>query len=569
MTFDALTVAAVAHELRQTILHGRVQHVVQSDERTIGLEIYAAHQRRWVLANADPQNARIHLTAQKPGAGERTSPLFLLLRKYVRGSRVVAVEQPPFERILILTLHRPAPDENHENESTVRLIIEAIGRYSNVILVDAGGNVLDALKRVTAELNRYRVTLPQRPYVPPPPPAKRRPDQPEEAELARLLTGADMQPAWQTLVAAYAGVSPLLAREVVFRATGRADTPARAADPGAIGGALASLWSLPATGDWEPTWGIERGEIVAFAPYRLTHLGEWRPAPGISAAVDAACERSSRLGAIDQARRTLVVAIDEQLALLQRKQESLERALAGHVQNGAMDRWRRYGDLILAQASSIRRGQTELAAEGERIPLDPSRGPADNAQSYFARYRKARAALTEVPALVEEAHLRIRYLTELRGLASLAESREAIRMLREELSGREVKPSRKRPRTPQTTGPTTYLVADGFEVMVGRSARENERVTFDLSAAGDLWLHARGVPGAHVILRSGGRSPSERAIREAGEIAAYYSAARADGRVAVDWTERRNVRRLGKGVPGLVSYRGERTVHVTPGRVTK
>lgn len=579
MTFDALTLAAVAAELRHNVIGGRVQRVLQPDELTIALEVYAQHQRRWLLLTADPQQPRMHFTNQRPGAGEAHSPLLLLLRKYVRGRRLLTVEQPPFERSLTLRFGFPdhaepddldedhgqpitAPADTLSSAREVAMIIEVIGRYSNVILVDADGTVMDAIKRIPQDMNRYRVVLPHRPYAPPPPQTKLRPDIATVADVADAFERASTnQTAWQALVGAFAGVSPLLAREAVYRAHGAVGIPAHEADPAIVAVELIRLWRLPQEGNWEPGVAAnDDGVIVAFAPYRLTHLPRWRPAESMSHAADT-FYGSSGLGKVQQARRLVLEEVEKQIGLQQRKLESLERAFA---QGEAMDRWRRYGEAILANLASLRRGQAELVVGGETIALDPSRSGSENAQRYFQRYRKAKAALVEVPRLIEETALRKRFLEELRGLVLVADNVEAIRELRRDLAQREGKPTRKRPSRGRATGPLRFRTPTGEEVLVGRSGRENDQATFDLAGPADIWLHARGVPGAHVILRSDGRTPGLDALRYAAELAAYFSASRTEKSVAVDWTERRNVRRLGKGVPGLVSYRGERVLSVEP-----
>ncbi|HID87606.1 MAG TPA: hypothetical protein EYP55_09570, partial [Anaerolineae bacterium] len=223
MYFDALTMAAVAHELRETILGGRVQKVLQPDDLSIGLEVYAGRQRHYLLASAHPQHCRVHLTQTRPRRGvEAPSPLLLLLRKYARGGRISAVVQPPWERILQLELDHPL------GMST--LIVEVMGRHSNIILVDATGEVMDAIKRVTPEMTRVRVVLPHRPYAPPPPLAKLALSDLTEHRLRRTLAAAQDAPLWRALLGGLRGMSPLLAREIACRALGDAEAPVSAVD---------------------------------------------------------------------------------------------------------------------------------------------------------------------------------------------------------------------------------------------------------------------------------------------------------------------------------------------------
>ena len=161
--FDAVTLSAVVDELNAKILHGRIQEIVQLDALTFGFEIYAQHQRHYLFVTAHPDDARIHLISQKlRGAGETPSPLLLLLRKRAENAFIDSITQLPNERVLKIQL-------DHSVEGVSTLVIETIGKYSNIILLDADGVVIDAVKRVTPAMNRVRVTLPRHKYAPPPP----------------------------------------------------------------------------------------------------------------------------------------------------------------------------------------------------------------------------------------------------------------------------------------------------------------------------------------------------------------------------------------------------------------
>jgi len=599
---DAIAVAAIADELKRLVLGGRVQKVVQADELTFGIELYAHHERRWLLLSADPQHARVHLAGEKVGrAGELVSPLLLLLRKHLRHTRLLGVEQPGLERVLALTFGpgRPPgePDNADEQEPAsppaqdghpgVTLIIEAIGRYSNLVLVDARGVILDSAKRVTPEINRYRVVLPRHPYVPPPPQDKQPADRIAAADLAARLQAAPAKTAaWQVLVAGYSGVSPQLAREAVHRATGRAGALAgEVASAETLAGSLRELLAPRATGDWRPSVVREGGRVVAFAPYLLTQHRDARPAEMFSAAIDAYYAQVECFRPVDQARDAAMKALAGRREAANRKLESLRRALEGGQK---AEQLRRSGEAILAHLADIRRGQTTLAADGLEIQLDPSLTPVENSQACFKRYRKAKAALAGVPALLEETRLYVEYLDQAAAHLALAETVEQVRAVQRDLtpqtpapraeSGQEVRsaPCRGKPQgkhgrkgaspaaKPSAVGIARHLSGDGIEILVGRTGRQNDAVTFEDARPDDVWLHARGVPGAHVVVRCGPGEVPERTLREAAQLAAHYSASRGATTVPVDWTRRRLVRRIREGLPGLVSYVGERTLHVRP-----
>ena len=575
MTFDGLTLAAMAAELCEQLLGARVQKVVQPDLLTIALELYASHTRSWLLLSAEPQRPRVYLTAEKPGRGVETpTPLLLLLRKHIDGLRLGEIIQPSGERILSFGFSgRPFSDGDSTEPpgNTFRLIIEAISQYSNLILVDATDTVLDAARRISAEQNRTRVTLPHRPYVPPPAQSKRSLGLVDLAACQTALleagTGANL---WQALVAGFAGLGPLAAREVVFRSTGdaksRVPTDLRALDDVAarLVAVLAEITQPVFEGTFTASVARTDEAITAFAPYALTHLGRWEAMPSLSAAADAFYRQGPRLGSVEIARRALREAIAKTRSPVERKRESLLRALEGTAR---ADSFRERGDLLLTYGTTIQPGLTHCQLDGVEIELDPRLSAIDNAQGYFRRYQKAKAALREVPVLLEETELRLRYLDEVAGLAELADSVEGIRTIRAELRPERPRtgPTKKRrPARRPESGVLRLKASDGSEILVGRSAQQNHLVTFELARPDDVWLHARGCPGAHVVLRSESGSPSAHVLEEAARIAAGYSANRTAGKVTVDWTRRKLVRRLGKGAPGLVSYSGEQSLVVRP-----
>ncbi len=572
MYFDTLTMAAVADELRRVILGGRVQKVLLPGDLSVGLEIYAQGRRRYLLAAAHPQAARLCLAGGKLRRGvESPTPLLLLLRKHVRGAVLTAIEQPPLERILRMRF-------DHPQQGPTTLIAEIMGRRSNVVLADASGTVLECVKRIGPDVSRYRVILPQHPYVPPPPGRKPVPTELTELRLRQLVEAMDPDaPLWRGLVRELWGLSPLLAREIAFRGTGQAETLAgevRHIAP--ILAAVGALFSPLETGGWQPSVVREPDgssspgparEVAAFAPYPLTHLPGHEPVDSISAAVESYFAGLVAMEAYAAPKRRWRQVIHRERKRRERKRAALERALAAAEQ---AEEWRRKGEWILAYATQIEPRQEELRVETEpgqpplSIALDPALSAADNAQRYFKRYRKAREATRGVPALLAAVDLELRYLDQLETDLDLAASEQGIREVQAALiEAGYIRGARERARAGRSQ-PLKLTSPDGLTVLVGRNSRQNDEVTFRRALPGDLWLHARGVPGAHVVVRTGGRPVPETTLQWAAALAAHYSRARDEGMVDVDYTERRHVRRLKGAGPGLVTYSHERTLRVRP-----
>jgi predicted ribosome quality control (RQC) complex YloA/Tae2 family protein len=561
MHVDYLTLACLRDRL-DALLGARVQRAILVDELSLGLELYAG-ERIQLLISAHPQHARMLITPHKLRRGVETpTPLLQLLRKWVRDARLTDVTQPDWERIL--TLHfegRAGP---------CRLIAELIGRYSNVILVGPDGHVLDAVKRIGPDINRYRVTLPAHPYQPPPtPPGRLPPDAISPGEMTAILASAPPdQPLHRRLPRRLLGVSPMAAREIAARATGDPEASAGEGRPNEIVAAIAELFS-PVCNDaaWSPHVALDaEGSVIAFAPYEPRQYPHIEPAPDVSTAMQHFFERRLSIDPYAAARRKTQRWIDEARARLERKQTQIESQV---IDQAEIERLREAGELLLTYQHQVERGAREVAlpdyaGQMRAIPLSPALTPVENAQDYFARYHKASRAAEDLGRRLAAVRPDLAYLDQLAADLAMAESRPEIDSVRDELVQAGWAPKPRRPSSKgQTAGPRRFEI-DGFTIYVGRNARQNEAVTFDRAAPTDLWLHARGLPGAHVIITHDERQREapEAVVRRAAQLAAYYSSARGERQVAVDVTERRFVRRVRGGRPGLVNYQNERTVWV-------
>ena len=570
--FDALTAVAVAAELHIALVEGRVQDVIQPDASSLGVEMYARRKRRYLYLCAHPQAARVHLLDQRPRRGVETpSPLLLSLRKRVEGARLSAVACLPYERVLHI-------DFDHPTQGRCRLIAEIMGRLSNLILIDDANNVIECLKRVGPAVNRVRVILPGQPYRPPPPQDKLSPNQVTAGAIAALLAQGPPRPLWRILVDGVGGLSPQAARELVQRAAGDATMMGPLADatslptslPMSLAAALAReldrLWAEARAGATQAWLAQGEGALIAYAPYQITHAGQAIPVGSISQAIARFHAQGQTFDAYEGLRAQVRQELERARAHLERQRAALQRQLLDPAER---QRLREAGEWILALASQIRPGQTALSVDvGEETPLtimlDPHRSPAENARQYFVRYRKGQRAATEIPSRLTAIERDLEYLAQLALDLRLAESQPEIVAIREALTATGWRRESSSPRTAPLPQPIKVPLPDGLIALVGRNSRQNEELTFDLAAPDDLWLHVRGLPGAHVIVRCQGKPASEAAILRAAELAAYYSAARAETAALVVVAPRRKVRRLPGGHPGQVLYSGERTMRVRP-----
>jgi predicted ribosome quality control (RQC) complex YloA/Tae2 family protein len=587
--FDVLTIAAVTDELSDRVVDGRIQKVIQLDDLSYGLEVFNHGKRRMLVARASSQTPGLYLSDTRLTADpDQVSPLLLLLRKYARGGFIVGVEQPPLERIVRVSIakrffpdNRADDDEDLDNEAAelvyTHIVVELMGRHSNVILLDDDERVMDSAKRVTQEMSRVRPILPHRQYENPPPQTKQDPRTLDALAAQDILAQAEGKtPVTQHLVRSINGFSPQMTHEAVFRAFGTVDLKVRdLTDVDDVGEKLTqgvrAIVAAMDEGHWEPSVYVDDGAVRAFAPIQLQYMSEYEREQYDT--ISAAIERALEAGGVQkpvrhaQRRETLVAeiqnAVERSEARVRSLTEQLDRAEEG-------DELRQKGELIYAYLWKINPGDPELDADGTIVRLDPDLSASDNAQRYFERYHRLKQASDNLPKLLKRAQAELDYVRQLRTQADQADGIEQIEQLRREFQSHENARSadasdgkKKGSRQPKPKNPDSYRTERSDIIYVGRSGPQNERVVFDMAGPNDTWLHARGLPGSHVVIHWAGQ-PDDEIVEKAASLAAWYSSGRASTTVEVDATDCRYVRKIRGAGPGMVTYRNERTLNVRP-----
>jgi predicted ribosome quality control (RQC) complex YloA/Tae2 family protein len=642
MHIDAITLAAVADEWRMLLIGARIDTIIQPTEHSIALQCYApaitqgqGGQNRWLYVSAHPQLARAHLTALKPSKIASEPPVFvMLLRKYLEGARFEAIQQPRWERVIeLIAGYRSAPGS--EGSTHYRLIVEVMGRMSNIILCDEQGLILGSLKHVGADVNRYRVIAANIQYVPPPPQQRTvlgqslprlEPTTITAAQLAlcgaedtELARGASSQAGkkraqtqeprlWQLLTRNLLGFSPVLAREAVYRTTSDAESllETGAAPWEELAWNVRELAALYDTHAWKPQLverlGGDAGQALAsqavplaFAPYVLEQYAAMpgvriRESASINVLIDEFYASAEWRDALESLRAPVRKVLQTQRDRCKRKAELLQQELA--VSEEA-SRYRLQAELLLAFQHEVKRGQSSVVLpnifEGKdnppevTVPLDPRFDAVGNANRLFRKYHKLQRALALVPGQIEQNATELATIEQLLADLMLAETPAEVALVKAEVQtagymrGTKERESRKqshkgkggkqnkgKPVPPGGGVPLHVQSRDGFTLLIGKNSRQNEEVTFRQAAANDTWLHARGVPGAHVIVKAGGRDIPRSTIEQAASLAAYYSQARGSTSVPVDYTLQRYVRHMKGGGPGMVVYERERTIFAEP-----
>ena len=562
MYLDYFTLAALVDALRPPLLGARLQRVLAVDDWGIGLELYGEQRRHHLYLNADNREPRIQLMPDQLRRGRaQPQPLAQFLRRHALGARLRAIEQPPWERIVHFRL------QTAETEFT--LIAEPMARRANLLLVQ-DGVIRECLRRVGPSQNRYRLSLPQHRYQAPPPQDQKRPPWPiREAELAEVLSAAGERPIARALCAHLLAISPLLAREICQRAAIAPDTPASAVAAVALRAALAEVVAPLVAGEWQAGVARDRddGHVLAYSVYPLQQFSDWEARADINEALALYYGAPTGPAAYDAAKLPARAAIEDARQSLSRRRTSLARGLRDESE---IRRLRLCGELILAYQREITAGQEQLLALYDvevaplAIALEPAQTPLENAQAYFQRYQKAKRAHAAGPARLAKLARDEALLEQLATDLLLAESWPEIDEVTDALrSAGYLRETRQQPRQRARSGPRRLICA-GYVIWLGRNMRQNAAILSRHSHPSDLWLHARGAPGAHVVIRDDGRKIPESLVEKAARLAAHYSARRGDASVEVDITERRYVRPIKGGAPGQVRCTGERTLRVVP-----
>lgn len=570
MPLDAICLRAVLHELRPQLIGARIDKVQQPARDQI---ILLLRGNLRLLLNAGANQPRIQLTNILRDNPAQPPMFCMLLRKHLVGARVLAIEQPDLERMVILTLQ--CTDEFGEI-SQKQLVLECMGRRSNLVLLDTQGRIVECLRRVDADLSAARQLLPGLFYHLPTPLDKLSLLSQEEDSIALARRGGEEEAAVDKWVLDhYTGISPLIARELAFRAGGATDVRF-----GALNGAqretlaqeFADTASAIKEDRYTPVILYRDGKPVDFT-YRL--IAQY----GAETQVETREDFSSMLDEFYDARerqelsarrgRELAHAASIARDRMARKAENLKRDYAATQKR---DEFRLRGDLITANLYRMKGGERVLQAENYYedgcplidIPLDPLLTPQQNAAKNYKQYNKLKTAEFHLREQIEKAENERAYLESVLQELAQAETEQEFNEIRRELQETNyLKKSSGKKEQKRAFAPRTFKTSGGFEVLVGRSNVQNDQLT-KKSDKRDYWFHTQHIHGSHVILRCAGLTPGDEDLREAAMLAAYFSQAKESSGVPVDYCPVKFVKKPAGARPGMVTYDNYRTLYVTP-----
>jgi predicted ribosome quality control (RQC) complex YloA/Tae2 family protein len=578
MPFDAVTLSAVVQELQEPVVGGKIDKIYQPTRDEVILAIRGGKGNVKLLLTANPAHPRIQLISLSR-ENPASPPMFcMLLRKHLTNARILSITQPPMERVVDVKLE--ALDELGSRVER-HLILEAMNRRSNLILLGDEGRIIDCLRRVDAEMSIQRQVLPGLFYHLPPAQDKKNPLELSREELSAMVEGMPEEAelsGW--LLDTFNGLSPLICRELAYEVGG--DTDVRLHQLGGNGG---EKW---AEFLWQQVQRIRNGE---FTPYLLTKDGkpkdfsyrpihqyegamEGREEESFSALLDKFYAQRETNERVRQLGQDMIKTVTNARDRTARKLNNQRKELAATFDRETL---RQMGDILTSNLYQLQRGMKAAELENYydenyatiRIPLDPLLTPQQNAAKYYKDYNKAKNAEKFLTQQIEKGEQELDYLESVLQSLRQAEGERDLSEIRGELEDagylrKKTLPKGKKAPKRGAVKPMEFRSTAGLRISVGRNNIQNDQLTCKLAYNSDIWFHTQKIHGSHVILWTEGTTPDDQSLTEAATLAAYYSQARDGQNVPVDYTPVKYVKKPSGARPGMVIYETYSTAYVTP-----
>lgn len=577
MPLDAVCLGAVVEELKAQLINTRIDKVFQPERDEVILSMRGGSGTMRLLICASASNARIHLTDRQK-ENPASPPMFcMLLRKHLTGARIKEITQPHLERAVDIVMDT-FDEMGVRSEKT--LTAELMGKHSNIILRGADGRIIDCVKRVDAGMSQLRQVLPGLFYHLPPAQNKRDFLSVGSDELAGLLSAASPDtPADKWLLDSFFGLSPLVCRELVARATGDAGTRLCAFDAHGRERLLAEFEALQHSvnaNNFTPNMVLDGDQ-----PYEFSYMEITQYLPKMQSISQESFSRLlESFYSMRDDRERMARRSQELTRLMTSTRDRVARRLAAQMTEleatRNKDRLRQLGDILSANFYTIPKGARRVRLadffdpEGMEveIELDERLTPQQNAAAYYKKYTRARTAETKLTEQLIQGRRELDYLDSVLDELSRAASAKELAEIRQELcdtgyisaKGRQSKTKEKASR------PLSFVSSSGMHIYAGRNNRQNDLLTMKTASKRDLWLHVQKIHGCHVVIDCSQGEPDDQTITQAAQIAAYYSQARDSHNVPVDYTSVKNVKKPPGAKPGMVIYENFKTAFVVPDR---
>lgn len=576
MAFDAGMLACVLHEIKSVAQGGRIEKIYQPEKDEIILQMRTTEGGKRLLINAGSSCPRISFTsAQRENPMQ--APMFcMLLRKHLTGAYLSSIEQLGFERVARLCF-----DTRDEMGYDCKkyLIAEVMGKYSNLIFTDDSFKVLASLKTIDFTTSSLRQVLPGMRYELPPAQNKLDPTKTTREEFYSAYEAAGDKSAEKFITSTYLGVASSVAREIVFRASGKFDATVSECTPEKLYGEFEKVYTALSNCQFNPTIVFDGSSPVEYAFTSLSYFGDYevKTFESASEALDLYFAGRDREQRIKQRAADLLRILSNSESRLVKKIAAQESELAD-CEKG--EKYKAYGDIITANLYKLKRGDKTVELvdyenwNNEKqdfdrivIDLDERLSPAANSQRYYKLYNKTKTAKVELARQLEIARAELEYIYSVFDSLSKAETAADLNEIRDELyrSGYASKmKGYAAPKKQHAPAIAEFVTTNGYRVLCGKNNYQNEYITHKLAERHDYWFHAKNMAGSHVLMITNGEEPPADDFTDACEIAAYYSKAKGTATVEVDYLFARGVKKVSGAKPGFVIYHNNWSAVVTP-----
>lgn len=559
MAFDGIVVANLAHELKNELLNGRIAKIAQPEADELLLTVKSQAGQKRLLISADASLPLIYLTDQnKPSP--ITAPNFcMLLRKHISNGRIVGITQPKLERIIVFKI-----EHLDEMGDLCRkdLIVEIMGKHSNIIFCTEDGKIIDSIKHVSSHMSSVREVLPGRDYFIPDTMHKADPLTVDFPTFSALLTEKPAAVS-KAIYTSFTGISPVTAEEICHISGVESSIPAKEYSEDVLRHLFHQFeiyLSAVKEGEFAPSIYYDGMEPKEFSSLPLTHFSGYRREEynSISQVLKTYYATRNALLRIRQKSADLRHVVQTALERNRKKYDLQIRQLKDTENR---EKFKIYGELINAYGYNVEEGSKKMEAlnyytnEMITIPLDPMKTPQENAQRYFAKYNKQKRTFEALSELSRETRDDITYLESIQTALDIAQTEDDLAGIKEELvNSGYIKRKFTKKKVKIKNTPLHYISSDGYHMYVGKNNLQNEELTFHFAVGNDWWFHAKQAPGSHVIVKSNGEELPDRTFEEAGRLAAYYSSMRGSDKVEIDYVEKKHVKKPGGAKPGFVVY---------------
>lgn len=568
MSMDGLSLYSAMNELNKRLAGGKIDKIQQTDKEELLLMVRSLGQTYRLLINASAADNRVQLTELKKQAPSEAPMFCMLLRKRIAGGKIVRFEQERLDRVLKISIETY---NDLGDLSVFALYCELMGKHSNIILVNEKGVIVDAIKHVGLGMSSVRFVMPGLEYSAPPAQDKQDPSKASADDFSMAMCMVGMSIA-KVLSNAFFGLSPAVAAQLVARYTDKTEcTQLSEAEREELAERLAAFYADMAQGKEKASAVLNAlGETEAVYPFAIAG-GGIKLYDSIGEALDSLYINSDRR---EWAKRHGASA----RKVLQNNIERCEKKLALYADalnsGEQMEKCRLYGELLTANLHSLKSGTDTAAVDNyyadpvERIaiPLDRQLTPGENAQRYYKKYQKLKAARDMAIVQREQTLSELNYLEgQLDNLTKCTAENELSELIEELKEQGYIKRDNggKKKMKLAASKPMHFVSSTGADIYVGKNNRQNDELTLRFASPNDIWMHTKNIPGSHVIVK-GASEQDTATMTEAALLAAYYSRARGSENVAVDYTPRKYVKKPAGAKPGMVIYTTNKTAYVTP-----